>query len=171
MQDPFAELMDEHRVIERVLEALETATDQVGAEFYARALDFITQFADGAHHEKEEQHVFPALEACGIPREHGPLGVMLEEHEQGRRHVSAMRDLLAAGDLDGLRQESLAYAAVMRGHIEKEDKVLFPMGQSVLGPQQLDEVRAGFDAMAPASDRAAWEALADSLQRGVEAPR
>mgnify|MGYP000753666721 CR=1 FL=1 len=43
------------------------------------AVDFFRMFADRCHHAKEENHLFPAMEAKGMPREGGPTGVMLYE--------------------------------------------------------------------------------------------
>jgi len=77
-------LQDEHRVIEQVLNCLEKMADQALVagrldESSAReALDFFQTFADGCHHHKEEDHLFPLMEArwhakngyacCGCPR-------------------------------------------------------------------------------------------------------
>ena len=146
MLDPIQELMDEHRIIEKVLTALTAAADQeVPLEFYERAVDFIANFADKCHHSKEEERLFPVLEEKGIPREAGPIGCMCEEHEIGRGHVQSMRELLKAGDLAGLRRESLNYVGLLSSHIQKEDKVLFPMGRNVLSRGELEQLRAKFD--------------------------
>ena len=89
-------LNDEHRVIERVLAVLEKAAgsleaDQgVQADFFLSAAEFIKGFADGCHHRKEEGVLFPAMEAAGVPRQGGPIGVMLAEHEEGRRLTREM---------------------------------------------------------------------------------
>ena len=93
-------LQNEHRVIEQVLGCLEKMAAQAVEgkldEPSAReALDFFQTFADGCHHHKEEDHLFPLMEAKGFPRHGGPTGVMLHEHEEGRRHVKAMRSALA----------------------------------------------------------------------------
>ena len=138
MLDPIQELMDEHRIIEKVLTALTAAADQeVSLEFYERAVDFIANFADKCHHSKEEERLFPVLEEKGISREAGPIGCMCEEHEIGRGHVQSMRELIKAGDLAGLRRESLNYVGLLRSHIEG--------GQCSLsdGPQCALESRIG----------------------------
>ena len=91
-------LMEEHRVIERVLTALQRAADRVaeGARirpsFFLNAAFFIKNFADGCHHRKEEGVLFVAMQESGIPREGGPVGVMLAEHEQGRAFTREMKD-------------------------------------------------------------------------------
>jgi hemerythrin-like domain-containing protein len=172
MSDPFEMLMAEHRVIEKVLDALEAAAHaDISFPFYERAVDFIARFADGCHHAKEEDRLFPLLVERGIPHEHGPIGVMLHEHESGRSHLKAMREMIAARDLDGLRRGGLSYAALMRDHIRKEDEVLFPIGRSILRPEELASLAEGFAAVVPPTGTCAeYEALADALAREVGAP-
>ena len=68
-EKPTQILSDEHRIIERVLGAVEKlAEGPVGAlEPWKKALDFIRNFADQCHHFKEEKVLFPAMEAHDIP--------------------------------------------------------------------------------------------------------
>jgi len=140
-------LKEEHRVIERVLASLEAAAGRLEAgelirpEIFIMSADFIKGFADGIHHRKEEGVLFPAMQAAGIPSEGGPIGVMLAEHQEGRRLTAAMRaaaEKLQAGDAGGseeLVQNALPYVALLRGHIAKEDDILFPMAdQAIRGP-------------------------------------
>ncbi|MHC4932765.1 MAG: hemerythrin domain-containing protein [Planctomycetota bacterium] len=147
MLDPIQELMDEHRVIEQVLTALEAAAEleEISFGFYERAADFIATFADRCHHGKEEDRLFPALEKKGIPRDGGPIGVMCSEHQIGRGHVRRMRELIAGGDLAALKQTSLEYVGLLRQHIHKEDNILFPMGRNCLDASELAALRRGFD--------------------------
>jgi len=147
MLDPIQELMDEHRVIEQVLTALEAAAsrEEISFEFYEKAANFIATFADRCHHSKEEDRLFPALERKGIPREGGPIGVMCSEHQIARGHVRRMRELIAGGDLPALKQTSLEYSALLRQHIQKEDQILFPMGRDRLEAPELEALRRGFD--------------------------
>ena len=165
MRDPFRQLMQEHRVIEKVLGALEAAANlDMPVDFYERAIDFVTGYADGFHHAKEEERLFTYLEERGMARDYGPLGVMLHEHDSGRKHISNMREQAAAGDLAALKNESLAYCALMRDHIAKEDEVLFPMGRAMLTPEEIAEVQAGFDAVPePDPSREAYEQAAEEL--------
>src|SRR5271166_4514533 len=91
-------LSGEHRIIEQVLDCLETMAqkstthghlDEISAR---QAIDFFRNFADRCHHGKEETHLFPAMEAKGFPHQGGPTGVMLSEHEQGRAHIRGMAE-------------------------------------------------------------------------------
>ena len=150
-------LKNEHRIIERVLASLEVAAGRLNAgesvdpKIFILAAEFIKGFADGCHHRKEEGVLFPALQAAGIPREGGPIGVMLAEHEQGRQYTAGMRaaaERLAAGEAkasEAVVDNALRYVALLRGHIAKEDNILFAMADRfITGPAQA-EVSAAFD--------------------------
>ena len=138
MGHPIEQLMDEHRVIERVLDTLTSAGQHdVPTGFYEKAIDFIVRFTDECHHGKEEDRLFPLLAKKGIPHEGGPIGCMLHEHDIGRTHVRNMKQYLAVGDIPSLRNESLQYVDLLRQHILKEDSVLFPMGLGTLSHEEL----------------------------------
>jgi hemerythrin-like domain-containing protein len=147
-------LSDEHRIIERVLDAVQRLTLAPARQNLARwqkALDFIRHFADQCHHCKEEQVLFPALEAHGIPTEGGPVGMMLVEHEEGRALVRAMLDGLArieAGDDSaeaGLFDSAGQYLRLLREHIQKEDEVLFRMADEVIPEDEQKRLRQEFE--------------------------
>lgn len=149
---PTQVLKEEHRVIERVLDAMERAAsaDHVDEEFVNKALDFVRNFSDGCHHAKEENLFFPALEAAGIPRENGPIGVMLMEHEQGRRLVALIAENVrpaAQGEAKptaALRLALSEFVALLRGHIDKEENILFAMGDQVLNSEQQQRLMEEF---------------------------
>ena len=142
-------LMGEHRVIEQVLAVLEEIAasaerDGVIDTAAARdALDFFRTFADGCHHAKEERHLFPLLESRGLPREGGPTGVMLHEHDQGRtltRAMDAAVEALAAGRpgaAQELERAARQHVQHLRQHIAKENQVLFPMARQLLAAADL----------------------------------
>jgi hemerythrin-like domain-containing protein len=131
---PTEVLSDEHRVIERVLGAVEkllAAPPVPSLSHWKKALDFISNFADQCHHLKEEKLLFPAMEAHGIPQEGGPVGVMLMEHEEGRSHVRAMRAAVdglergESGGVESLLSHARGYLRLLKEHIQKEDEILF----------------------------------------------
>ena len=179
-------LMDEHRLIERVLDALETAAgalergETVRPGFFLDAAEFIAGFADGCHHHKEEDVLFGAIVASGMPADQGPIPVMLQEHEQGRAFTRAMREAarrLAEGDSAAARQvvaNARGYVALLRDHIGKEDEVLFPMADHILSEDRHEAVLADFarigraDAKTGAPER--FLALAERLEREMAVP-
>src|ERR1035437_4392271 len=93
---PIALLSKEHRLIERVLDALTDYADQVergadvSADDLARFVTWIRGYADASHHGKEEDVLFVRMVAAGMPGDDGPIGLMLEQHEEGRRLVGVL---------------------------------------------------------------------------------
>jgi len=150
-------LMEEHRVIERVLDALQRAAQSVeqGKDirpaFFINAALFIKNFADGCHHKKEEGVLFVAMTQSGMPVQGSPIGVMLAEHEQGRAFTREMRDAAEKwekGDQSArsaVVQNALGYVALLRQHIYKEDNILFPMADRIIPTEQQDQVSADFE--------------------------
>jgi len=165
LQDPIDTLMAEHRIIEKVLDALELAAKrEMPVSFYERALDFLTSFADKCHHAKEEDRLFPVLETHGIPREMGPIGVMCDEHVVGRGHIARMREQLRLGRRDALCRESLDYVALLRQHIQKEDQVLFQMARQAVRGDEMKRLEGAFrEADGGKDPRATYGAVADAL--------
>lgn len=150
-------LKSEHRVIEQVLNCLERMAIQARAEgsFCIQdandALDFFREFADGCHHRKEEDRLFPMLESHGLPPQGGPTSVMRSEHERGRELIRAMRRALdaATARCDGAAEQfafhAEAYVKFLRAHIDKEDHCLFPMADQLLTSADQNRLAAGFE--------------------------
>lgn len=144
LQQPTAVLKSEHQTILRVIGVLErlVARSERGDGFehtaMGRCVEFFQLFADACHHAKEEDLLFPVLESRGIPREDGPIGVMLREHTLARQYTKEMADALnALGDGEEraeskFRTAAREYIELLTNHIHKEDNVLFNMGDSVM---------------------------------------
>ena len=150
-------LMDEHRLIERVLTALEISANRLSLgedmrpAFFINAALFIKNFADGCHHRKEEGVLFVAMNEAGMPVQGGPIGVMLSEHVQGRDFTKAMREAAEyweKGDLSAryaVTQNALGYVTLLRQHIQKEDKILFPMADRIIPLDKQEQVTEEFE--------------------------
>ncbi len=150
-------LMEEHRVIERVLNALEKAAhrlsrgEDVYLRFFTGSSVFIKGFVDGCHHKKEESVLFPALVENGLSKESGPVAVMLAEHEEGRQLAILMRqavERLQAGDVrkrEAVIQNVTEYIKLLRHHISKEESVLFPLADKVIPNTQQEQILRGFE--------------------------
>lgn len=150
-------LMSEHRVIERVINALETGAQRLEAsqpirpEFFLDAADFTKGFTDGCHHKKEEDVLYNTMAKAGIPVEGGPIGMMLFEHEQGRAYTAGMRSAaqkLKDGDAtaaSAVIQNALGYAELLRMHIQKEEEILFPMADRFVPTAQQEQIMDGFE--------------------------
>jgi hemerythrin-like domain-containing protein len=129
--------------------------DRFDAETFQTGLDFIRNYADAWHHAKEEQHLFPALEAAGMPRDGGPIAVMLHEHVMGRSYVRKIADNLEeATNQDAAARSTvlnytLAYANLMTGHIQKENGILFNMADQILLPEDHTRLEQDYQTAIP----------------------
>lgn len=180
-------LAAEHRVIEQVLSCLGAIAERcrkdgrLDADAARKALDFFRNFADRCHHGKEEAHLFPAIEARGLPRNQGPTGVMLHEHEQGReaiRSMAASIDGAAGGDsgaVDRFVRSARGYVELLRQHIEKEDHCLFPMADDALTDADQKDLGEAFESVETehlgAGTHERYLALADELAEAYGVPR
>ena len=178
--NPLQTLTAEHRVIERVLDALEQYVDRSRAAPVAdcqaellRFVEFIQKFADKCHHGKEEDILFTEMVEAGFPREAGPLGVMLHEHEQGRAFVRELKRLgeqkvpWTDAEREELSRAASGYIGLLRQHIRKEDGVLYPMAESQLPEDTMKSIGQRFrefeQSEARAGEHERLHRLADEL--------
>jgi hemerythrin-like domain-containing protein len=149
---PTEDLKSEHEAVLVMLAILDKVAGRleqkaaVPQEHFDQMLDFLRGFVDKCHHGKEETSLFPAMEAAGVPKEGGPIGVMLSEHEIGRGHV---RQMAASAGRDGsaFAGAARAYITLLTQHIAKENGVLFPMADRVLSAESQARLEREFEAI------------------------
>lgn len=152
---PTEDLMNEHRVIERMLKVVSNAADrlesgkEVDKELLVGAADFFKNFADKCHHSKEEKLLFEKMMERGVSGEVGPIAVMLREHEDGRAHIRKIA-ALSGNKHDRRNSEELikhlrGYVALLSQHIQKEDNILYPLADRILTPGDQEELAKGFE--------------------------
>jgi hemerythrin-like domain-containing protein len=150
-------LRNEHDAILKMIEATETTAarlargEKVPASTLAGLLEFFQLFADRCHHGKEEEVFFPRLVEKGMPRDGGPVGVMLHEHEMGRELIREMRQAGddyrdgKAGAASSWAQAARSYANLLREHILKENEILFVMAERMLNESEQKELAEAFE--------------------------
>ncbi|MEI7704150.1 MAG: hemerythrin domain-containing protein [Deltaproteobacteria bacterium] len=170
-------LMQEHQLILGALDALDAfvAAQSRGGDDraeLARFVHFIRAFADTRHHAKEEDILFVAMVAAGFPRDGGPIAVMLMDHDAGRAHVAAMAERAEQSapwsdeDRRAMAAACGGYADLLRGHIQKEDRILYPMAVQRLPEEamrRVDRDCAAFEARQVAAGGDALKVLAGEL--------
>lgn len=140
------DLRNEHDAILFVLRVLEKMTadrEKESAELlqYEREMVYFLQiFADKCHHGKEENFLFTELVRRGVRSEGGPVGEMLVDHQLGRQYIARMGQALEADDTARFAITAGDYRALLLKHIEKENGVLFPMADSLIGVAEQDEL-------------------------------
>lgn len=150
-------LRKEHDAILKMLDATDEVQHRlnrgevVAAGTLEGLLEFFRLFADRCHHGKEEDLLFPLLEKKGMPRNGGPIAVMLHEHDRGRELVremelasSSSRD--TAGPAGGRWAQAAAeFTNLLREHIAKENNVLFEMAERLLTAEEQEQLARDFE--------------------------
>lgn len=110
----------------------------------------IREYADGFHHAKEENLLFPLLVQKGFSTEQGPVSVMLHDHAEARRFVKGMSDGITRvkqgndSALPDIYLNMQGYIDLLRAHIGKENNVLFKMADRMLSVAEQEKLLAEF---------------------------
>jgi hemerythrin-like domain-containing protein len=142
--DVTAVMVEEHKLILRMIALLEKNVELAEAgrfadwNFFLDGVDFIRNYADRFHHAKEEDVLFKALVANGMPEQNSPVAAMLMAHDQGRAFVRGMEQAAKralAGEpapVAEIAENARGYIALLRDHIDKEDTILYPLAERIL---------------------------------------
>ena len=144
-------LREEHENVLQKLDALEDVIghldkkDAISAELKELASFFKSDF--WVHFTKEEEALFPEIEKF-MPRESGPLGVMLIEHEDLRNTNAELQPAIDmylgdSGNLEAMgmiQRHGTHFIGLLRDHINKENNILFMMADMHLDKTQVDKV-------------------------------
>lgn len=151
------QLKEEHQgvllglqILEEVAQRLKKGKD-IDVKHLSELLEFLTVFVDKCHHSKEEDYLFPAMEESGIPKEGGPIGMMLIDHDKGRSYIKGMKEAAALYE-EGNKKASKQFAdnaqnyiALLREHIDKEDNILYMMADMHLDEGKQKELLKEFE--------------------------
>lgn len=145
-------LEHDHEHILQLIEVMFSMIDKKASDsvHFETVISVISNFADGFHHAKEEELLFPSMGTKGFSMEQGPIAVMLHDHELGRHYVQQMRQALQQykqGDsfaLQDIYDNMTGYGQLLQGHIGKENNVLFRMADKILSEEEQQELLTKF---------------------------
>ena len=137
-----ASLRRDHDLIEKVIKAMEATIQllndgkQVPESILNQVIDFSKNFTDVCHHSKEENVLFPALEQAGMPKNMGPIAMMLIDHERSReigKHMEeSAKEYIDSGNSTNLINDMTEYTEHITEHLWKENNKLFMMAEARL---------------------------------------
>ncbi len=137
-----ASLRRDHDLIEKVIKAMESTIQllndgkQIPESILLPVIDFSKNFTDVCHHSKEENSLFPALEQAGMPRNMGPIAMMLMDHERsreiGKEMENSAKDYISSGNSTKLISDMQQYVEHITEHLWKENNKLFMMAEARL---------------------------------------
>lgn len=135
-------LRRDHDLIEKVIKAMESTIQllndgkQIPESILLPVIDFTKNFTDVCHHSKEENSLFPALEQAGMPRNMGPIAMMLMDHERsreiGKEMENSAKDYISSGSSTKLISDMQQYVEHITEHLWKENNRLFMMAEARL---------------------------------------
>ena len=141
IEDPIRHFEEEHEAALAALARLETAAQLLHSgqrvdQHLATVVEVLELLRGEVrrHNEDEEATLFPLLET------EAPLAPFVAEHVVLRRLETELSAALARRDSAAVLRGALDIVQLLRAHIERENKVLFPMARSLLGPQGMAEV-------------------------------
>jgi len=132
-------LENDHGYILRLIDVMEVITKKGAPDVrdLETIVGLIRNYADGIHHEKEEQLLFPLMAEKGFSMEQGPVAVMLIDHAEGRGYVKGVREGIELykngqqGAISVIFRNMQGYIDLLRSHIDKENNILFRMADNV----------------------------------------
>lgn len=137
-------LINDHQNILELIDVMEEMARCKSSEtdHIEKVILIIKEYADDFHHAKEEDLLFPLMVKNGFSLEQGPIAVMLHDHELGRNYVKEMMLALQSVKdgspeaLNGVYENMLGYAELLRSHISKENNVLFKMADKIISENE-----------------------------------
>jgi hemerythrin-like domain-containing protein len=138
----------EHYIIKSFLDQLVKAQARIedgdgpAPEFFEKAFAFCREYADKAHHYKEEHVMFTMLAQKHEGRLDGQIESHRAQHEELRGLVNEMSTAVPsyargeAAGTDVLRECLIRYTTTLRKHIHSEDEVFFPMAELFLSEEE-----------------------------------
>lgn len=178
-------LRKDHALIEKVLKAMWATIPllqggkTIPEPIITQVIDFTKNFTDVCHHGKEENSLFPELEKKGMPKESGPIAVMLMEHTTTRKLAARMeessKEYLKTGEAKQLVIDMQEYINHVVQHIWKENNRLFEMAEMALrnDVERVNQELAKTEAdklKEMGKTRESYEKLADDLSRQFPLP-
>ncbi len=136
-------------IFERLVFKLES-TEGASLEHVEQALNYLELYVGKCHFGKEEELFFPALEKIGIPKDGGPLGAMIQDHDSCRSNMKEMRaafEKYKAGDhtvANNIIKPGHKYVITLKTHFDTEANILFPMADKGLPAAKQDELSIKF---------------------------
>lgn len=146
-------MVEEHKYIKRMLSVVRKACLEIlnGGDIdyddFDKIIDFIRNYADKHHHEKEELILFnKMIDEIGELAEKTVKFGMLVEHDLGRMYIHNLEESLnkyrkgnEEAKLD-IIANAVSYTNLLKRHIDKEDNVIYTFAKRELCNESLEKV-------------------------------
>jgi hemerythrin-like domain-containing protein len=158
--DAITLMMEEHKYIKRGLAVIRKMSiavlngEEVPYEDFGKIIQFVRNYADKHHHNKEEEILFEKMkEQLGEKAVEAPLSGMYIEHDLGRLFMKTLEEALERvknGDKDSrvdVIANAVAYTDLLHRHIDREDNALYTFAKRSLKEEALRDLDAKCEAV------------------------
>jgi branched-chain amino acid transport system ATP-binding protein len=145
-------ISDEHKNFWRIAVTLEHVADDIDnggtidPAFFESVFHYIENFADHAHHLKEDDYLF-WLMRLRSPDAHPMLDALEEDHRLAKIHLISLQEKFAqatSGQYSELTHSLRDYVRRLKAHITREETVAMPLARQILTASDWDEINAKF---------------------------
>ena len=146
-------LINEHKYVSRMLVVIRKVcfnlmeNNEIDYEDFEKIINFVRNFADGHHHQKEEIFLFNKMvDHLGDTGKNVITHGMLVEHDLGRSYIRNLIEALEKyknGDNEAkldIIANAISYATLLENHIHKEDNIIFNFAKRGLSKELLELV-------------------------------
>ena len=144
--NPITAMYNEHEIIKQAEEVIKNLNQvwETDSEKYVdtatKLVDFFKEYADGYHHRKEEDVLFPAI------KDHPDFVLQeiieeFEEHHEGfREYAAEIREAIADEDYTLSYKTLTRYIDELLDHIAAENEELFVLAENLMDETQLETI-------------------------------
>lgn len=159
-QKPTDILKKDHKIIKDIIKILESCAgslDECGKcelDILKGSMNLIKSFTHKYHRRTEESVLFKIIEKKEMLWGAVNIGSLLREHEEGAEQVRRLADLLSESVNGGILSKKnkktvikylYAYSSLLGSHLLQEEKILYPMIESLLTNQEKKNILQSFE--------------------------
>ncbi|MCR4943448.1 MAG: hemerythrin domain-containing protein [Clostridium sp.] len=177
-------MVKEHENVTRIIKVARklcykiVKNEDVDYDNFYKVADFIQNYADKIHHNKEEGFLFnKMMDEMGKVAEKLVKHGMLVEHDLGRLYVSELLEALesykngndeARVDIIG---STISYTNLLTRHIEKENNVVYKFAEKSLSEETKKEIEENCEKFEKenAKNKEKYLQILDELEKKLEA--
>ena len=151
MNDSMKILYEEHDIISKAAEKVNSAKNLIGNDDQAyqkiitELISFFRNYADGYHHFKEENILFPEMCKKNELLSDGIIFEMVDNHADFREMLGSAEENLKQKNFSTTHQILEKYIKALLEHIAVENEELFQMTESLFTEDELERIKFRFE--------------------------
>jgi hemerythrin-like domain-containing protein len=149
-QHPVDELLAEHHLIRKVLEAVQLEAGKIrqrkhlDLDFWEGAVEIIGNFGLLFHYAKKANHLFPAIEPFGMREK---IKALDQRQQQDIDVTLELCNAVSEGDWEAVQRLVSLYVGTKRDHMAREEQEVLLPAKALLSNETTHALRQTFDAL------------------------